>query len=103
VTPAQKGIKARFESLVVLESNSYDDRPISIRIAHAGEAGPVDVGSATVRLTDLLSGGEVRIKDRSIVQMKIVAEPSPLRDGSSEGFALVVPVPPPPSGPPPRR
>ena len=103
VTPVQKAIRARFESIVVVDTNYFDDRPISIRIAHAAEAGPVEVGAVTVRIGDLLNGGEVGLKDRAVVEMKVVAEASPLKDGASEGFAPVVAAVQPASGPPPRR
>jgi hypothetical protein len=104
VTPAHKAIYARFESSVVLATNSYDDRPVTIRIAHAGSEGQTEVGAVTVRVSDLLNGGEVALRDRGIVQLKLAAHPSPLADGACEGFSPVpVAPPPPPPGPAPRR
>jgi tetratricopeptide (TPR) repeat protein len=91
-TPAQHGIKARFESIVVIDTNAYDDRPIAIQVFHASPAGPVEVGAASLRMTDLLGRGEIAVKDRALLQLKVLAEASPLRDGACEGFA---PVPPP--------
>jgi tetratricopeptide (TPR) repeat protein len=105
-TAPQKGVRARFDATVVMATNAYDDRPVAIRVFHAGEAGPVEVGGVTVRMMDLVNGGEVGLKDRGILQLKLVAKPSPLQDGASEGFAPVVPQPQPavvPAGPPPRR
>jgi tetratricopeptide (TPR) repeat protein len=90
-TPPQRGIKARFESIVVMVTNAYDDRPVAIRVLHASPAGPVEVGAVTVRMTDLMAGGEVSVKDRALLQLRIVAEASPLGDGAAQGFALVPP------------
>jgi hypothetical protein len=92
-TAPQKGIKTRFESIVVMVTNSYDDRPIAIRVLHASPAGPVEVGAVTVRMMDLLNGGELALKDRALLQLKLLAEPSPLGDGAAQGFALVPPPP----------
>ncbi len=99
-TPAQKALRARFEALVVVATNAFDDRPVSIRIGHASEAGPVEVGAVTFRMTDLLGGGEVALSDRAVVELKLAAEPSPLQDGASEGFApvTITPQAPPPPG-----
>jgi hypothetical protein len=103
-TAPRKGVRARFDALVVMQTNAYDDRPIAIRVFHAGEAGPVEVGAVTVRMTDLLEGGEVGLRDRALLQLKLVAQPSALPDGASEGFAPVIAVQPATaSGPPPRR
>jgi hypothetical protein len=92
-TAPQKGIKARFEAVVATLTNAYDDRPIQIRVLHASPAGPVEVGGVTVRMMDLLNGGEVALKDRALLQLKLLAEKSPLRDGDAQGFALVPPAP----------
>jgi hypothetical protein len=113
VTPAQKAIRARFESSVVVATNAFDDRPISIRIAHQDAGGTFEIGAVTVRLTDLLDGGEVGLSDRAVVQVKLAAEVSPLQDGATQGFAPLTlppqpapapaPAPPRTSPPPPRR
>jgi tetratricopeptide (TPR) repeat protein len=107
-TAPRKGIRARFESIVVLQTNAYDDRPVAIRVLHASPAGPVEIGAVTVRMMDLLNGGEIAAKDRALLQLKVVAERTPLADGAAQGFALVPPPPPPARAPvtvvaPPRR
>lgn len=108
-TPPQHGIKARFESTVVMSTNAYDDRPVAIHVFHAGPAGPVEVGGVTVRMMDILNGAEIALKDRALLQLRVVAEASPLQDGACHGFALVPPpqaqpvpvsVPAPPPGAP---
>jgi hypothetical protein len=93
-TAPQKGIRARFESIVVVQTNAYDDRPIAIRVLHASPAGPVEVGAVTVRMMDLMNGGEIAVKDRALLQLKLLAEATPLGDGAAQGFALVPPPPP---------
>ena len=103
VTPAQKAIRARFESTVVVVTNALDDRPVSIRVAHQDIAGVVEVGAVTFRMTDLLNGGEVGLSDRAVVELKLSAEASPLQDGASQGFAPVTLAPQPPVGGPPRN
>ena len=109
VTPPQKAIRARLESLVVVNTNAYDDRPVAVRILHADPAGAFEIGAMTFRLMDAL-GGELRLADRSVIELRVSAEPSPLRDGESQGFApsrpparapAVAPAPPP--TPAPRR
>ncbi|HEX9307632.1 MAG TPA: hypothetical protein VF894_09085 [Anaeromyxobacter sp.] len=89
MTPAQKAIRARFDSTVVVATNAYDDRPLSLRVAHQDIAGVVEVGVVTFRLTELLSGGEVGLSDRAVVELKVSAEASPHEDGASQGFAPV--------------
>ncbi len=100
-TPPQRAIRARLESLVVVNTNAYDDRPVSIRVFHAAPAGPVEIGAVSFRLMDALAG-DVDLADRSIVQLRVAGEPSPLKDGQSQGFAPVAPPPPAPPGPPQR-
>lgn len=99
-TPPQQAIRARLESLVVVGANSYDDRPVSVRVFHASPQGPVEVGAVTFRLMDAIAGGEMELADRSVVELRVVVERSPLQDGAAQGFA---PVPPPPARAPAAR
>ena len=104
VTPAQKAIRARFDSTVVVATNAYDDRPLSLRVAHQDIAGVVEVGVVTFRLTELLSGGEVGLSDRAVVELKVSAEASPPHeDGASQGFAPVTLAAQPGTSGPPRN
>jgi hypothetical protein len=106
-TAPQRAIRARLDSAVVVATNAYDDRVVWVRIAHAGEAGPVDVGTVSFRLMDVLAA-ELDLADRSIASLRVVAETSSLADGSARGFTPVAPPPPPapatpPAPAPPRR
>ena len=92
-TAAVKALRARFDASVVVATNALDDRPVTIRIAHADERGMVEVGAVTVRMADLLNGGELRLSDRSIVELKLVAERTGQPDGAVQGFGLVAPPP----------
>jgi tetratricopeptide (TPR) repeat protein len=88
-TAPQTALRARFESFVVVATNALDDRPLSIRIVHVDAQGPVDVGAVTIRMADLLNGGQLVLSDRSIVELRLSAERSPQADGSVRGFAPV--------------
>ena len=88
-TAPQTALRARFESFVVVATNALDDRPLSIRIVHADAQGPVEVGAVTIRMADLLNGGQLVLSDRSIVELRLSAERSPQADGSVRGFAPV--------------
>jgi tetratricopeptide (TPR) repeat protein len=87
-TPPQKAIRARFESTVVFLANAYDDRPILLRVEHQDARGAVEVGAVTFRLVDALDG-RLELADRGVVAARVAAEPSPLQDGSLQGFAPV--------------
>ncbi|HEY6098006.1 MAG TPA: hypothetical protein VIW03_01160, partial [Anaeromyxobacter sp.] len=50
VTGQQKAIRARLESLVVVNTNAYDDRPVALRILHADRRGAFEIGAVTFRL-----------------------------------------------------
>lgn len=93
-TAPQRAIRAQLESLVVVKANAYDDRPVAVRILQVDRAGALEIGAMTFRIMDAI-GGELRLADRSVVELRVVAEPSPLRDGESQGFALVEALPPP--------
>jgi hypothetical protein len=88
-TAPQTALRARFESFVVVATNALDDRPLSIRIVHVDAQGPVEVGAVTLRMADLLNGGQLVLSDRSIVELRLSAERSPQADGSVRGFAPV--------------
>jgi hypothetical protein len=90
-TQPQRALRARLDSTVVVDTNSYDDRPVTIRILHADPAGAVEIGAVTFRLMDAVAG-RLELADRSIVELKVGAERSSLKDGQAQGFA---PVPPP--------
>lgn len=98
VTQPQKAIRARLESLVVVNTNSYDDRPVAVRILHTDRTGALEIGAVTFRLMDALAG-ELRLANRAVVELRVVAEPTPLRDGQAQGFALVEQLPPPSRNP----
>jgi tetratricopeptide (TPR) repeat protein len=110
-TAPQKALRARFESYVVFATNSLDDRPVAIRIVHSDLEGEVEVGAVSLRAADLLSGGEVGLTDRAVVELKVVAERSGQADGAVQGFAPVgqpaqpaaAPARTQPPPPPPRR
>lgn len=87
-TPPQRAIRARLESSVVVNANAYDDRLASIRLFHDDPAGRIEIGAVTFRLMDAVAG-ELDLADGSIVQLRVVADPSPLRDGQAQGFAPV--------------
>jgi tetratricopeptide (TPR) repeat protein len=99
-TPARKAIRARLESSVVVDANAYDDRPVSVRVFHDDPRGRVEVGAVTFRLMDVVAG-ELDLADRAVLELRVVAEPSPLRDGESQGFVAVAPPPRPGRGPAP--
>lgn len=92
VTSPQKALRARLDSVVVLNTNSYDDRPISVKIIHYDRSRSVEIGAVTFRMVDAV-GGELRLADRSLVELRLAAEPSPLRDGQTQGFTLVEALP----------
>jgi tetratricopeptide (TPR) repeat protein len=110
-TASQRAIRARLESSVVVLTNAYDDRPVWIRIGHAG-ADAVEIGAVSFRLMDAVAG-ELQLADRSIASLRVVGAPSPLGDGAAHGFVPApapqpsapapAPAPVPASHPPPRR
>lgn len=112
-TPTQKALRARFDAYVVFATNALDDRPIAIRIVHHDLAGDVEVGTVSLRAADLVAGGELGLTDRSVVELKVLAERSGQADGALQGMTKVgaqvaqqpaaTPVrgtPPPPTKPP---
>ena len=88
-TTPRTALRARFESFVVVATNALDDRPLSIRIIHADARGPVEVGAVTIRMSDLLNGGDLVLSDRSVVELRLSADRSGQPDGSVQGFAPV--------------
>lgn len=87
-TAPQRALRARFESYVVFATNALDDRPVAVRIVHRDEAGgELEVGTVSLRAADLLAGGELGLTDRSVVELKLVAERSGQADGAVQGFA----------------
>lgn len=88
-SPPHKAIHARLESAVVLQTNFHDDRPVTIHVTSADPAGDAEVGTVSFRLMDLLAAREIALSDRSLMEMRIQAEPSPLADGAAEGFVPV--------------
>jgi tetratricopeptide (TPR) repeat protein len=103
VTAPQKAVRARLESVVVVNTNSYDDRPVALRVFHADRKAPVQIGAVSFWLMDAVAG-ELHLADRSVVEVRVVAEPSQNRDGYVEGFApLAATVPAAAPAPPPRR
>jgi len=88
-TAPQTALRARFESFVVVATNALDDRPLSIRITHVDAQGTVEVGAFTIRMADLLDGGDLVLSDRSVVELRLAAERSGQADGSVQGFAPV--------------
>jgi tetratricopeptide (TPR) repeat protein len=102
-TAPQRALRARFDASVVVSTNALDDRPVAVRIVHRDPRGDVEVGTVRLRMADLVQGGEVGLTDRSVVEVKLVAEQTTLRDGTATGFAPVGPAPQPASSPPPRR
>ena len=106
-TPPQTALRARFDAWVVVATAALDDRPIAVRVAHAGPQGQVEVGAVTVRVADLVAGGDLVLADRSVVELRLAAERSPLADGTVQGLAPVRPPPglaagPASAAPPPR-
>ena len=90
-TGAQKALRARWDAYVVFATNGLDDRPVSIRVVHSDERGTVEIGTVTVRMNDLLNGGELRVSDRSIVELKLAAERASQPDGSVVNLAKYPP------------
>src|SRR5512138_708215 len=88
-SPPHKAIHARLESAVVVQTNYYDDRPVTVRVTSADPAGDAEVGAVSFRLMDLLASREIVLRDRSLVELRVLGEPSPLADGAAEGFAPV--------------
>ena len=91
-TAPQRTIRARLDSMVAFDTNSYDDRPIAVRVLHADRSRAVEIGTLRFRVVDAV-GGELRLADRSVIELRLAVEPSPLHDGQSQGFALVEAVP----------
>ncbi len=100
-TATEKALRARWDAYVVFATNGLDDRPVSIRVVHSDERGTVEVGTVTVRMNDLVSGGELKLADRSIVELKLGAERASQPDGSVVNLAKYPPPAPPPGRPPP--
>jgi tetratricopeptide (TPR) repeat protein len=92
-TEPRTALRARLESTVVVDTNHYDDRPITIHLSHAGGADGAEVGAVSFRIMDLLASRELSLRDRSIVELRVLGEPSPLRDGAAQGFAPLAPPP----------
>jgi len=92
-TAPQTALRARFESYVVLSTNALDDRPIAVRVTHTDGRGVVEVGAVSVPVASLLGGGELVLSDRSVVELRLVAERSGQADGAVQGFAAVAPPP----------
>lgn len=97
-TAPQKALRARLDAVVVVSTNSYDDQPITVRVLHADRSRSLEIGTVTFRMVDAV-GGELRLADRSVVELRVVAEPTPLRDGQTQGFSLVEALPEPPKRP----
>jgi tetratricopeptide (TPR) repeat protein len=92
-TAAVKALRARFDASVVVATNALDDRPVAIRIAHADERGTIEVGAVTIPMAELLNGAELRLSDRSVIELKVLAERTGQPDGAVQGFGLVAPPP----------
>jgi tetratricopeptide (TPR) repeat protein len=105
VTVPQRTIRARLDSMVAFNTNSYDERRVAVRVLHADRSRTVEIGTLGFRVVDAV-GGELRLAERSVVELRLAVEPSPLRDGQTQGFTLVETLPvrePTPSDPPPPK
>lgn len=91
-TEPQRTLRARLDSIVVLNTNAYDDRQVTVRILSADRTGASEVGAVSFRFMDALAG-ELRFSDRSVVELRVAAEPSALRDGQAQGFTRVTTAP----------
>jgi tetratricopeptide (TPR) repeat protein len=99
-TEPQRTLRARLDSMVVVNTNAYDDRQVTVRILHSDRTGAYEVGAVSFRFMDALAN-ELRFADRSVVELRIAAEPSALRDGQTQGFTRVPTAPAPgPARPP---
>jgi tetratricopeptide (TPR) repeat protein len=90
-TPARAAVNARLDSSVVVTTNHHDDRPVSIVVTHVDASGSVEIGAVTFRLSELLAAPELALRDRSVVDLRLAGEPSPLADGSVAGFVAIPP------------
>lgn len=89
-TAPQRALRARFDAYVVVATNALDDRPVAVRIVHRDpQGGDLEVGAVSLKMADLLAGGELGLSDRSLVELKLVAERSAQADGAVQGFAPV--------------
>jgi hypothetical protein len=104
-TAPQRALRARFEAYVVVATNALDDRPVAVRIVHQDvQGGDVDVGAVSLRMADLLAGGELGLADGAVVDLRLVAERSSQGDGAVQGLAPVGATTRPAAAPrPPRR
>jgi hypothetical protein len=84
-------VNARLDSSVVVTTNHHDDRPVSIVVTHVDASGSVEIGAVTFRLSELLAAPELALRDRSVVDLRLAGEPSPLADGSVAGFVAIPP------------
>jgi tetratricopeptide (TPR) repeat protein len=99
-TPPRTAVFTRLDGTVVVATNSFDERALTVRVVHQDVAGPVDVGAVTFRLADLVAKKALVLGDRAVVELRVSAEPSPQRDGSLSGLTLINPPVATPGGPP---
>jgi len=79
----RRGAYALLDGSFTVVTNGFDDRAISMRVSHDDGAGaPVDAGSVTVRLSDLVSNREVVLAAGALVELRLEAVAADAPDGA---------------------
>jgi hypothetical protein len=86
-TAPRIGVHAALDGSFVVASNGYDDRAVSVRVVHdAGSGRPLEVGTVSVPLGDLVTNREIAVADGSVSELRLEADPADLPEGTYSGL-----------------
>jgi tetratricopeptide (TPR) repeat protein len=85
-TPPRRGLHAPLDATVIVAANHYDERALSVRIAHEAGGALHDVGLVSVPLGELVARRGAVLADRSILRLELEVAPSDAAAGTTSGF-----------------
>ena len=89
-TPPRFGSYANLESSFVVAANGYDDRTVSLRVFRGAGDRPLDLGTVSFPLAELIARGRLAVSGDAIQEVRVECDPADLPEGAVTGL---VPVP----------
>jgi hypothetical protein len=89
-TPPRFGSYANLESSFVVAANGYDDRTVSLRVFRGAGDHPVDLGTVSFPLAELIARGRLSVSGDDIQEVRVECDPADLPEGAVTGL---IPVP----------
>jgi hypothetical protein len=85
-TPVRRALHATPDAALVVASNRYDDRVLTVRVVQR-DGRDHELGSVQVTLGELLSRGRVALRQGPLARVELVAAPTDAPEGTLTGLA----------------